>query len=335
MQSGDLKQQLQSCSNKSLQTTDFSIGHRGALLKFPEHSRESYSAAAKQGAGFIECDIQVTSDKELVCRHSACDLQNTTNILDTLLVNKCTQDSVIKCCVADFTLAELKSLKAKNKDKDNYGELMSHADSIDLIHSLGRKFIPEIKAVQRKTLMTDTELLGKVINEYHLHSIEPANVWIQSGDPGIVQEILKSGSAYTANFVFLDYRYSTQKDYIPSIENFKYLRSQGIENIAPPMYQLLSLDENQKIVPSSYAVYAKEAGLNIYTWTLERSGHLIKDMKNGQGSTFYYQNILPAIKMDGDTYKVLDVLARDVGIKGIFSDWPETVTYYANCMGLE
>jgi glycerophosphoryl diester phosphodiesterase len=29
------------------------------------------------------------------------------------------------------------------------------------------------------------------------------------------------------------------------------------------------------------------------------------------------------------------VLARDVGIKGIFSDWPATVTYYANCMGLE
>ena len=31
-------------------------------------------------------------------------------------------------------------------------------------------------------------------------------------------------------------------------------------------------------------------------------------------------------------YKVLDVLARQVGILGIFSDWPATVTYYANCM---
>jgi glycerophosphoryl diester phosphodiesterase len=33
-------------------------------------------------------------------------------------------------------------------------------------------------------------------------------------------------------------------------------------------------------------------------------------------------------------YKALDVLARKVGIEGIFSDWPATVTYYANCMGL-
>ena len=30
---------------------------------------------------------------------------------------------------------------------------------------------------------------------------------------------------------------------------------------------------------------------------------------------------------------MLDVLARKVGILGIFSDWSGTVTYYANCMG--
>jgi glycerophosphoryl diester phosphodiesterase len=34
-------------------------------------------------------------------------------------------------------------------------------------------------------------------------------------------------------------------------------------------------------------------------------------------------------------YKALDVLAREVGILGIFSDWPATVTYYANCMALK
>jgi glycerophosphoryl diester phosphodiesterase len=33
-------------------------------------------------------------------------------------------------------------------------------------------------------------------------------------------------------------------------------------------------------------------------------------------------------------YEILDVLAQDVKIEGMFSDWPATVTYYANCMGL-
>jgi glycerophosphoryl diester phosphodiesterase len=77
----------------------------------------------------------------------------------------------------------------------------------------------------------------------------------------------------------------------------------------------------------------RAAGLDIITWTLERSGRLIEDMK-GTGDTFYYQTTLDAIRDDGDMYTTLDVLAQDVGIMGIFSDWAATVTYYANCMGL-
>ena len=33
------------------------------------------------GAGIIECDVTFTKDRELVCRHSQCDLHTTTNIL--------------------------------------------------------------------------------------------------------------------------------------------------------------------------------------------------------------------------------------------------------------
>jgi glycerophosphoryl diester phosphodiesterase len=41
------------------------------------------------------------------------------------------------------------------------------------------------------------------------------------------------------------------------------------------------------------------------------------------------------VKKDSDMYLALDVLAKKVEILGIFSDWPATVTYYANCMGLK
>ena len=41
------------------------------------------------------------------------------------------------------------------------------------------------------------------------------------------------------------------------------------------------------------------------------------------------------INKSEDTYELLDVLARDVGVLGIFSDWLVTVTYYANCMGFK
>ena len=41
-----------------------------------------------------------------------------------------------------------------------------------------------------------------------------------------------------------------------------------------------------------------------------------------------------AINNDGDVLTVIDVLAREVGVIGVFSDWPATTTFYANCMGL-
>src|SRR5262247_3603471 len=80
MKDGPLKQQLAQCTGP-FRKSDFSIGHRGAALMFPEHSKESYVAAARMGAGVIECDVTFTKDRELVCRHSQCDLHTTTNIL--------------------------------------------------------------------------------------------------------------------------------------------------------------------------------------------------------------------------------------------------------------
>ncbi len=88
---GPLKTALKQCSEKPLKKTDFSIGHRGAGLQFPEHTKESYEAAARMGAGIVECDVTFTKDKQLVCRHAQNDLHTTTNILATPLAAKCTQ----------------------------------------------------------------------------------------------------------------------------------------------------------------------------------------------------------------------------------------------------
>ena len=92
MGEGALKSELQQCARRGRFTArDFSIGHRGAALQFPEHTAESYVAAARMGAGIVECDVTFTKDKELVCRHAQNDLHTTTNILVTPLAAKCTQ----------------------------------------------------------------------------------------------------------------------------------------------------------------------------------------------------------------------------------------------------
>ncbi len=61
------------------------------------------------------------------------------------------------------------------------------------------------------------------------------------------------------------------------------------------------------------------------------------DLRQGASKAGFYWLFDPqgkAVKKDSDMYQALDVLARKVHILGIFSDWPATVTYYANCMGL-
>ncbi|MGI9277181.1 MAG: glycerophosphodiester phosphodiesterase family protein, partial [Endozoicomonas sp.] len=129
MDEGELKDTLQACSKQTQQyRSDFSIGHRGAPLQFPEHTRESYIAAARMGAGILECDVTFTSDKELVCRHSQCDLHTTTNILETDLAGKCSEpfepatfddegnlltQASARCCTSDITLEEFRTLKGK------------------------------------------------------------------------------------------------------------------------------------------------------------------------------------------------------------------------------
>ena len=85
MDPSPLKSALKQCSEKPIKKSDFSIGHRGAGLQIPEHTKESYEAAARMGAGIVECDVTFTKDKQLVCRHAQNDLHTTTNILGTQL----------------------------------------------------------------------------------------------------------------------------------------------------------------------------------------------------------------------------------------------------------
>ena len=45
LEDGALKDKLASCLGQPMEANDWSIGHRGAPLQFPEHSRQSYTAA--------------------------------------------------------------------------------------------------------------------------------------------------------------------------------------------------------------------------------------------------------------------------------------------------
>lgn len=369
MQDGPLKQKLEQCTGPFVKT-DFSIGHRGAPLMFPEHTKESYTAAARMGAGILECDVTFTKDRELVCRHAQCDLHTTTNILATPLAEKCTQPfqpadpstgtkASAKCCASDITLAEFRTLRGKMDAANtsattveeymngtagwrtdlyaaSTGTLMTHAESIALFRNLGTKFTPELKSPEVEMPFdgdySQEDYAQQMIDEYKEAGVDPASVYAQSFNEADVLYWIENEPAFGEQAVFLDDRYDTEgfdhtrpETWSPTMQE---LADQGVKIIAPPLYMLVALNEKSEIVPSVYAKAARDAGLKIITWTLERSGPL------GSGGGWYYQSVNNAIDDDGDMLTLLDVLAQDVGVIGVFSDWPATTTFYASCMGM-
>ena len=100
--------------------TSLVIGHRGAAGYRPEHTLASYELAARMGADLIEPDLVATKDHVLVARHEN-EIGATTDVADhPEFAGRRTTKSVDGVAVTgwfteDFTLAELKSLRAKER----------------------------------------------------------------------------------------------------------------------------------------------------------------------------------------------------------------------------
>ena len=367
MREGPLKERLRSCAGQEASPSLFSIGHRGAPMQFPEHTVESNLAAARMGAGILECDVTFTKDLELVCRHAQNDLHTTTNILATPLASTCVRPfsparggtpASAECRTSEITLSEYRTLTPKMDAADRSATtveayldgtadwrtnlysaepatIMTHAESIELFRSLGAKFTPELKSPSVQMPFngfSQEDYAQKLVDEYKAAGVEASDVWLQSFNLDDVLYWIKAEPEFGAQAVYLmdEYRIDGYSPMVPATwpHTMEELKSMGVNYIAPPTWMLVTLEDG-KIVPSALAVQAKAAGLKIITWTLERSGPLVR------GGGWYYQSIADITDGDGVMYEFIDALAQDVGVAGIFSDWPATVTFYANCMGLK
>ena len=94
------------------------IAHRGASGHRPEHTLPSYDLAITMGADYIEPDLVMTRDHVLVARHEN-EIGGTTDVAERFPDRKRTQtidgERVTGWFTEDFTLAEVKSLRARER----------------------------------------------------------------------------------------------------------------------------------------------------------------------------------------------------------------------------
>ena len=99
------------------------IGHRGASALRPEHTLASYAVAIEDGADFVEPDLVSTKDGVLVIRHEN-EIGGTTDVAahPEFAARRTTKTvdgvSINGWFTEDFTLAELKTLRARERLAD-------------------------------------------------------------------------------------------------------------------------------------------------------------------------------------------------------------------------
>ena len=96
------------------------IAHRGASGERPEHTIAGYTLAIEQGADFIEPDLVLTKDGILVARHEnaiseTTDVSAHSEFADRKTTKIIDGQKVTDWFTEDFTLAELKTLRAKER----------------------------------------------------------------------------------------------------------------------------------------------------------------------------------------------------------------------------
>jgi len=283
---------------------------------------------------------------------------------------KVTKPATAECRTSELTLEEFKSLRGKMdafnpaaKTPQEFqtgtpvwrtelytgrGTLMTLTESIALNRKNGVKHTPELKAGDPQTIAavfgSQERYAQALIDELQANGVRPKDTWPQSFNPNDILYWVHH-TAYGDQAVFL-VDYDTSKDNIILFDTtgkqlvtreeqnafFKTLRRAGVKIVAPSFNALLSV-QGTKIVPSTVAKDLKSMGFDLISWSFERV-----DLRKGAAGVGSYYDFDPtgaAIKKDSDMYEALDVLAKDVKLIGMFSDWPGTVSYYASCMGMK
>lgn len=322
------------------------FGHRGCSALRPEHTLGAYARAIADGADYIEPDLVITKDGVLVARHE-------NNIAETSDVaarpefagrrTSKTIDGAVQTgwFVEDFTLAELKTLRAierlgalrpESQTFDGQFQILTFEEIIDFTAAeaaaRGRAIglVPELKHSTYFTAiglpLEDRFLATIAAHDYtrrcplEIQSFEIANLRYlrrKLGRPANVRlmQLIENGPGWPADVAAaggaLTYGAMTMPAGLAEIAGYA-------DVVAPSTRRVIPLGPDGKLAaPSNLVADAHAAGLLVRVWTFRPENHfLAADFRSADGDG--------ARNPAGSIAEIRRYLAA--GIDGFFTDDP-------------
>lgn len=310
------------------------IAHRGASGERPEHTIASYTLAIEQGADYIEPDLVLTKDGVLVARHEN-EISETTDVAahpefaDRKTTRTIDGQSLTGWFTEDFTLAELKGLRARerlpllrgrNRAYDGQFEIPTFAEVLALADAesarRGRRIgiYPETKHPAYFAsigLPHEAPLLAALAAHGHDDADDP--VFIQSFEVGNLQALRAKTRLRLIQLIDADGGPADR----PDLRMADMISPAGLQKIAlyadgigPNKALIIPRDALGRLgTPTRLVADAHAAGLMVHPWTFRpENAFLPLGLRRG---------ISPAARGDA-AGEIRAFLAT--GIDGLFSD---------------
>ena len=318
-------------AGQAAENTPIIIAHRGASAERPEHTLAAYELAIDQGADYIEPDLVVTKDLQLVARHEN-ELSGTTDVAsrpdfeDRRRTKTVEGREVAGWFSEDFTLAELRTLRARERVPsvrpasarfDGLYQIATFEEIVKLVRAkeaaTGRTIgiYPELK---HPTLMLQQERIDMVdlmVRELRRLDLdrEDARVFIQIFEVTPLQRLKRQVKVPLILLIgpeggpFDEPRLRWADMMTPSglAEVAKYA-----DGIGPYLGHVLDPATMQ---PTALVRDAHAAGLKVHPWTLRKENGFLPAALQSAGG--------PA---DAGNYQALFRAALASGADGLFTD---------------
>ncbi len=300
------------------------IAHRGASGERPEHTVAAYELAIRQGADVIEPDLVPTKDGALVARHEN-EISETTDVADhpEFAARKATRTidgkELTGWFTEDFTLAELKTLRAKerlplmrpgNRGYDGQETIPTFEEVIALAKKHGVAIYPETKHPSYFAS------IGKGTNAPLVAALQKAGwdsaeapVFIQSFEVKNLQRLKRMTKVRLIQLV--DGAGAPADGTAPSYAAM--VTPAGLKAVAGYAW---GLGPNKGMlwdgaVPKTIVADAHAAGLRVHPWTYRAENYFLPSA--------YRDGINP--RGHGDLAAEISAALR-LGIDGFFTDFP-------------